>query len=237
MIQTAYPGTIDGTIRIPASKSHTIRALLISTFAEGESKLFSPLDSADTRACMEACKKFGAKITEYSPDWSVTGVGGVPEAPDDVIDVGNSGTTLYLATGLAALQRDLVVFTGDSQIRSRPVGPLLDSLRDLGARAESTRNNGCAPYIVGGGLSGGDTEIECRTSQWLSALLLSAPLARNKSAIVVPLPCLTYACTPIVVRFELFSPLDIPIEFSALQRILLLFWLFRRNSIVGKYQR
>ena len=187
MIQTAHPGTVEGTIRIPASKSHTIRALLISTLAEGDSRLVSPLDSADTRACVEACKQFGAKINKNRDTWTVTGVGSTPGVPEDVIDVGNSGTTLYLATGIAALQKDLVVFTGDSQIRSRPVGPLLDSLRDLGARAESTRNNGCAPYIIGGGLAGGKTQIESQTSQWLSALLLSAPLAKNKSSIDVPL--------------------------------------------------
>jgi 3-phosphoshikimate 1-carboxyvinyltransferase len=104
-----------------------------------------------------------------------------------VIDVGNSGTSLYLLSGIAALQPNYVVFTGDSQIRSRPAAPLLDSLNDLGARTLSSRGNGAAPYLVGGPLSGGKTEIACPTSQYLSSLLLAAPLATGDTEIVITL--------------------------------------------------
>ncbi len=187
MIRTVAPGAVRGTIRVPASKSHTIRALLIASLARGTSRIVSPLDSADTRACLSACASLGAKIELVPDGLSITGVGGAVRTPENVIDVGNSGTTLYLAAGIASLQPNLAVFSGDAQIRRRQAAPLLASLRDLGARAESTRGNGCAPFIVGSGIKGGRTSIACTTSQYLSALLLCAPLARSDVEIEVSL--------------------------------------------------
>lgn len=189
MNHTAHPGTVSGTIRVPGSKSHTIRGLITATIASGTSRLLSPLDSADTRACVAACRALGARIDtdSFADRWEVSGTGGRIRTPDNVIDVGNSGTTLYLAAGVAAAQEGIAVFTGDEQIRSRPAAPLLVSLNDLGARAESTRGDGAAPFIVGGGLSGGHTSIECRTSQYLSSLLLCAPLAGDDVEVSVPL--------------------------------------------------
>jgi 3-phosphoshikimate 1-carboxyvinyltransferase len=78
-------------------------------------------------------------------------------------------------------------FTGDHQIRRRPIGPLAKSLNDLGADVTTTRNNGCAPLIVGGRLRGGRTRIEAVTSQFLSSLLICTPLADGDSVIDVPL--------------------------------------------------
>jgi 3-phosphoshikimate 1-carboxyvinyltransferase len=187
MVKTAYPGAVSGTIRIPASKSHTIRGLIIASLAAGKSRLISPLKSADTDACINACRALGADIEENKAEIIVSGVDGSPTVPANVIDVANSGTTLYLAAGFAALAEGLTVFTGDYQIRSRPAGPLLTSLNDLGARAESTRRNGAAPLIVGGGIAGGETTIQCQTSQYLSSLLLCSPLAKNDVTIHVPL--------------------------------------------------
>ncbi len=181
------------TITVPASKSHTIRALLIASAASGESRLISPLDSADTRSCINACRSLGAVInTENSspdgtPIWTVDGCGGkFPETINE-IDVGNSGTSLYLAAGLASLAENSVSFTGDEQIKNRPVKPLLDSLSELGADVKITGKNGCPPFTLKGPLKGGKTSIECPTSQYLSALLIASPLAAGTSRIEVPL--------------------------------------------------
>jgi 3-phosphoshikimate 1-carboxyvinyltransferase len=174
-------------VTAPGSKSHTIRGLIIALLADGESTIINPLDSSDTRSCLEACRAFGAEIIERPNSWVVTGTGGKPKTPENVVDVGNSGTSLYLLSGIAALQDGWTVFTGDDQIRSRPAGPLLSSIADLGARVISTRGNGAAPYLVGGPLSGGKTEIECPTSQYLSSLLLAAPAAMGNTEIAVPL--------------------------------------------------
>ncbi len=187
------PAPIGGTIRVPASKSHTIRALLIAALAEGGSRIESPLDSHDTASCAAAVRLLGAEVAEERDKdgrlqaLSVTGIGGRPAAPEDVIDVGNSGTTLYLALGTAALSEGWTVFTGDEQIRRRSAANLLQALGDLGAEAFSTRGNGCAPLCIRGPLTGGHTSISCPTSQYLSSLLLAAPLGQGRSEIELPL--------------------------------------------------
>jgi 3-phosphoshikimate 1-carboxyvinyltransferase len=78
-------------------------------------------------------------------------------------------------------------FTGDEQIQSRPVAPLIDALNDLGAQCVSVKNNGCAPVRIAGKISGGKTTIECKTSQYLSSLLLCTPLAKADTEINVSL--------------------------------------------------
>ena len=167
---------LSGAITIPGSKSHTIRALAIATLAHGRSDISRPLDSADTRACVAACRALGAKV-ETGEVWVVTGTGGKPKSASDVINVANSGTTLFVALGMAVLCDGWNVFTGDEQTRRRSAQPLLDALNDLGARAESTRANGRAPIIVRGPLAGGRAALACPTSQYLTSLLLCAPLA------------------------------------------------------------
>ncbi len=187
MIYRVQPSRLDGAVAIPGSKSHTIRALVCALLAGGESTIESPLDSADTRACLAMVRRFGADVREEAGRWVVTGRGGRLMVPDDVVDTGNSGTSLYMGLGVAALAEGWTVFTGDRQIRSRPAGPLLASLRDLGCRAESTRGNDMPPVIVRGRMRGGRTSVEAHTSQYLSSLLLSAPCADNESVIDVPL--------------------------------------------------
>jgi 3-phosphoshikimate 1-carboxyvinyltransferase len=180
---------LSGAVDIPGSKSHTIRAVAIAGLADGESRIESPLASADTLAAMDAYRALGAEIDVTRPDvWLVRGASGRPIAPANVIDVRNSGTTLRIATGSATLvSKGLAVFTGDDQIRRRPIGPLARSLNDLGASVTSTLDNGCAPLIVGGRLRGGRTSIEAVSSQFLTGLLMSCPLADGGSEIDVPL--------------------------------------------------
>ncbi len=179
---------LSGEVWIPGSKSHTVRAVIIAGLAAGESRIEAPLDSADTRSTARVCAGLGAQV-ELAPEvWTVVGHDGQPRAPDDVLDAGNSGTTIRFAAGSAALLREgAAVFTGDEQIRRRPMGPLLDSLNDLGAQAFSTRDNGCAPIVVRGRLQGGETTIEAETSQYLTSLLLNAPLAEGDTVVHVPL--------------------------------------------------
>ena len=185
MEKTIIASNLKGTIRVPASKSHTIRALLIASLAAGKSLIKRPLFSADSESCIAACRLLGAKVDVQEDLINVSGTGGELAVAEDVIDVGNSGTTLYLAMSAAALGAGKTVFTGDNQIRRRPAGPLLAALQDLGAAAISTRDNGCAPLIIQGPLTGGNTRIECPTSQYLSSLLIAAPLAKKDTDIEV----------------------------------------------------
>ncbi len=178
------PSKLKGEVEIPASKSHTIRAVVIASLARGRSKIINPLDSSDTRSALEACRSLGARI-EKGREWIVEGTAGRPAVPEDVIDVGNSGTTLRFGMGVAALCEGHSVFTGDDQIRRRPVQPLLEAYRLLGAEGFTTRNNGCAPFVIRGRIEGGRTEIKAFTSQYLSSLLISTPLAEKNSEIRV----------------------------------------------------
>jgi len=181
---------LTGTVSIPGSKSHTIRALTIASLADGQSTIRNPLVSDDTLSAVNCYRAFGARIeTTNEKMWKVIGTGGRPSTPAKIIDVGNSGTTLRIAVGSAALldKGATVTFTGDDQIRSRPIGPLLSSLNDLGAKGHSVNNDGKPPVEITGKLVGGATTIECVTSQYLSSLLLASPLAAKDTRIEVTL--------------------------------------------------
>ena len=181
---------LKGTVVIPGSKSHTIRAVAIASLAAGESLIHNPLDSSDTQAAVACYRALGAKInTSDSKLWKVTGTGGAITPPPEIIDVGNSGTTLRIAMGSASLAQagQTISFTGDEQIQARPVGPLMDALGELGAKCASLKNNGKVPVEIMGRLAGGKTAIAATTSQYLSSLLLCAPLASKDSQIDVTL--------------------------------------------------
>ena len=184
---TVRPSKLRGQVAIPGSKSHTIRAVAIASLAKGESTILAPLDSQDTRSTVACYRALGAEINVGSGDvWRVRGLAGRPQTPQDVIDVANSGTTLRVAVSSAALLSEgLAVFTGDEQIRRRPIGPLLDALARLGAEARSARGNGCAPAVIGPKMTGGQTTIEAVTSQYLSSLLINCPLAERDTEITV----------------------------------------------------
>ena len=187
---TVRKSRLAGKVLIPGSKSHTIRAIAIGSLATGESLIRNPLLSGDTQAAVACYRALGAKIdTTDSKLWKVIGTGGEIIAQDKIIDVGNSGTTLRIAMGSAALTPpgQSITLTGDEQIQTRPVGPLMNSLSDLGARCKSMRNNGKAPVEVTGRLAGGKTSIAATTSQYLSSLLLCTPLASKDTEIDVTL--------------------------------------------------
>jgi 3-phosphoshikimate 1-carboxyvinyltransferase len=177
---------LHGEVRIPGSKSHTIRAVAIASLAEGVSTIRAPLHSNDTLAAVGAYRALGAKIHLAPEEWRVEGTAGEVRTPDDVIDVRNSGVTLRTALGTCALlRRGMAVLTGDEQIRRRPAGPLAASLNDLGADVRSTRETGTAPFVVRGRLRGGATTIEGTTSQYVTGLLINTPLADGDSVIEV----------------------------------------------------
>ena len=181
---------LKGTVVIPGSKSHTIRAVAIASLAGGQSLIRNPLVSSDTQAAVNCYGALGAAIDTSDPKlWKVIGTGGEITAPREAIDVGNSGTTLRIAMGSAALARPgrTTTFTGDEQIQTRPVGPLTEALSNLGAKCTSLKNNGKAPVEVMGKLAGGKTAIAASTSQYLSSLLLCTPLATKDTEIDVTL--------------------------------------------------
>ena len=188
------PSTLSGAARAPSSKSYTHRAILAAGYAGG-ALVYDPLMSADTKATMRAVDAFGGTVelrstssrspsdndvTRESDHLDVDGFDGRPEVPADVIDCGNSGTTMRLVTATAALADGTTVLTGDSSLRSRPHGPLLSAVENLGGRAESTRGNGQAPLVVSGPISGGTVSMPGDvSSQFVSALLMAGAVTEE----------------------------------------------------------
>jgi 3-phosphoshikimate 1-carboxyvinyltransferase len=171
--------TVGGHARAPPSKSYTHRAILAAGYAEGAT-VHDPLVSADTRATMRAVEAFGGSVThdEAAGALEIEGFGDEPAVPDDVIDCANSGTTMRLVTATAALADGLTVLTGDDSLRSRPQLPMLQAIEQLAGRAESTRDNGQAPLVIGGPITGGSAGIPGDvSSQFISALLMAGPHA------------------------------------------------------------
>jgi len=173
-----------GSVPAPPSKSCTHRAIIIAALSKGCSSITSALLSADTKASIAACKAFGAKIELKRNKIIVEGVAGKPQKPDKQIDVANSGTTLRIMTAVASLCSGWVTLSGDASIRKRPMQPLLAALGELGALTSSS--GGLPPVKVSGPIRGGVCRIRGDvSSQFISALLIAAPLARGDTRIEV----------------------------------------------------
>jgi len=170
---TVARSAVTGRTQAPPSKSYTHRAILAAGYADGAT-VRNPLVSADTRATARAVEAFGGSVERDGDSLVVGGFDGRPGTPDDVIHCANSGTTMRLTTAAAALADGLTVLTGDDSLRSRPQGPLLRAVEQLGGRAESTRGNGRAPLVVGGPVHGGSAAIPGDvSSQFVTALLMA----------------------------------------------------------------
>lgn len=166
---------MSGNILIPASKSHTIRAVAFASVAGGVSVLNNPLVSDDARSALNAAKEMGAEITE-GKNWIVKGIGGPPGKKCKYIDVGNSGTTLRIFTALCALSGHPVKFDGDQSIRQRSMEPLLSALEKLDVKVLDSAAGKC-PFTIQGPIRGGSTTVNGISSQFLTALLIASPLA------------------------------------------------------------
>ena len=190
MLLTVNSSGLSGQVQVPGSKSHTIRAIAIASLANGTSHIHNPLVSSDTLSAVDCYRSLGADInTENGDLWVVNGLSGEIDPGKTEINVGNSGTTMNLAIGSCGLSgpKTTILLTGDHQIQNRPVGPILNAINDLGAESRAIEDNGCPPVVISGKLRGGKTTIQCKSSQYLSSLLLACPLAAGDTEISVPL--------------------------------------------------
>jgi 3-phosphoshikimate 1-carboxyvinyltransferase len=178
---------INATISVPGSKSYTQRALIVASLAVGRSVIRGALISEDTQHLIEALRLLGATINDEGIDLTVEGTGGELIAPSDAIYLGNNGTAMRLLTGTVCLGHGTFVLDGDSRMRQRPIGPLIDALRKMGVEAACIEEDGCPPVQVrASGLPGGKTSLAGGlSSQYLSSLLLAAPYARTDTQIEV----------------------------------------------------
>jgi 3-phosphoshikimate 1-carboxyvinyltransferase len=183
------PSVLHGRLAIPASKSHTLRALVFSLMAHGTSRISHFLPSPDTSAMIQGVRLLGARVEASPTELTIHGTGGKFSPADDVIDCGNSGQVLRFIGALAALSPTYTILTGDDSIRhKRPIQPLIDGLSRLGAFAVSSRGDGFAPIIVKGPLTKTKTSLSGEDSQPVSALLIACSFLPHPIEIEVTHP-------------------------------------------------
>lgn len=176
-------------ITVPSSKSHTLRAILFASFGSGRSVIEHPLASPDTTAMIQAMRQFGARIEEKNDRLEIFGFSGKPTIADDVIQCGNSGQVLRFVGALAGNMPQYTILTGDHSIRhNRPILPMLDGLKSLGATAHSSRGDGFAPLLVKGPFTNNYAIIDGEDSQPVSGLLIAAAFAPHPITIEVRNP-------------------------------------------------
>jgi 3-phosphoshikimate 1-carboxyvinyltransferase len=170
-------------VRVPGSKSITNRALLLAAVAEGTSVLRHPLRSDDTEAMVGSLRALGSAVEDEGDAWRVRGLGGPPQGSAEVW-CGAAGTVARFVPPMLAAGRGTFGVDGVDQLRARPLRPLIDALVAQGASVPDGATH-LPLRLVADGLSGGTVAVDSRiSSQFLSGLLMAAPLARAATRLV-----------------------------------------------------
>jgi len=184
---SARPGApLCGVVRVPGDKSMSHRALILGALATGVTQIDGLLEGDDVLATARAMAAFGAEVVRQDPgEWKVTGAGAFTE-PADIVDCGNAGTGVRLIMGATAGFDLSATFTGDSSLRKRPMGRVLDPLAQLGAQWLG-RTGGRLPLT----LKGGDLKairyiLPMASAQVKSAILLAGLNAKGETVVVEP---------------------------------------------------
>ncbi|EBQ8638110.1 3-phosphoshikimate 1-carboxyvinyltransferase [Salmonella enterica] len=180
---------VDGAINLPGSKSVSNRALLLAALACGKTVLTNLLDSDDVRHMLNALSALGINYT-LSADRTrcdITGNGGALRAPGALeLFLGNAGTAMRPLAAALCLGQNEIVLTGEPRMKERPIGHLVDSLRQGGANIDYLEQENYPPLRLRGGFIGGDIEVDSSvSSQFLTALLMTAPMAPEDTIIRV----------------------------------------------------
>jgi 3-phosphoshikimate 1-carboxyvinyltransferase len=166
-------------VMVPGSKSYTHRTLIAAALSDGLCTIRNALISEDTQITMEALRQMGIPVEVNKTDVRVYGKSGRLKPCDAPLYLGNSGTSMRLLTGIAALGKGTYTLTGTARMQERPMKDLLDALQQMGVGARSLKDTGCPPVEVTAATIRADrVDINCQnSSQYLSALLLLAPAA------------------------------------------------------------
>ena len=170
-----------GTVRLPGSKSISNRVLLLAALAEGVTEVKALLDSDDTRVMLEALSQLGVNWSRHdgTDDYRVEGIGGVFPVKRAELFLGNAGTAFRSLTAACALAGGDYTLKGVSRMHERPIGDLVDALRQLGARVTYLGKEGFPPLAMAPAQAGAAAEVSVKgnvSSQYLTGILLSAPL-------------------------------------------------------------
>lgn len=227
MIVEIQPSQVSGKISAPPSKSYTHRALILAALAKGESKIISPLTSEDTQATLDCLKRLGIKVKKRKLFWEIEG--GNLFSPKKTLFCRKSGTTLRLMTGICSLVKGKSILTGETSLLKRPIKPLINALRQLGVKC--SLKGEFPPVTIENNLIGGKTKLPGNiSSQFISALLLIAPLAKKEVEIelTTPLESKPY----VLMTIEAQKKFGVKVNYS---KNLRRFWLKRQKYKPTQY--
>jgi 3-phosphoshikimate 1-carboxyvinyltransferase len=181
LLRVSPVDSFSGNFRIPASKPETQRAILVSSLANGSSRVRNDLRCGETTTMKDACRALGAEIVERDGYLEIQGLGQSFRHDGRVIRAAGSGLVFRTITALASVFPSPTVVTGNATLCNRAMAPLLTALRELGADIESILTDGKAPVVNWGrGLRGGTCFLPGDvSSQFITAILLVAPLAEQ----------------------------------------------------------
>ena len=184
-------GPIRGVISMPPSKTHSFRALILAALADGTSVIRQPKISSDWHEAVKAMRLYGAEIQEIEPDvFQVKGVAGKLRAPQDVINVNNSGTMLVFIAGVAAACPGWTILTGDESLRTlrKITRNFIAPFQELGVTVISTKEDGMAPFVFKGKVNGGTAHIDGVGCQPVFSVLIASALSEKPVEVFVENP-------------------------------------------------
>lgn len=179
----------NGTIKLPGSKSISNRTLLLAALSEGVTEIYDLLASDDTSRMLEALQTLGVKLENFAENaWRVTGCNGIFTNKNAELFLGNAGTAFRPLTAALAFAGGDYKLSGIPRMHERPIGDLVDALRQAGAEIEYQQNNGYPPLKISPAKLDLSNTIKIRgdvSSQFLTALLMALPLTRQQATIEV----------------------------------------------------
>lgn len=177
-----------GEINIPGDKSISHRSVMFGALAKGTTEITNFLKGADCLSTIDCFRKMGIEIEQTPEKILVHGKGlrGLC-APSETLNTGNSGTTTRLISGILAGQNFSTTLSGDTSLNSRPMGRIMEPLREMGANISSINNNNCAPLkIEPGSLHGIHYQSKVASAQVKSAILLAGLYADGQTSVTEP---------------------------------------------------
>lgn len=188
MLQVKQAKQITGTVRVPGDKSISHRAVMFGALAEGTTEISGFLPGADCLSTISCFQRMGVEITQDGDRVTVHGNGwfGLQE-PSEKLDVGNSGTTIRLISGILSTQPFHTVLEGDESIAKRPMRRVVGPLREMGAKIDGRKNGEFTPLAIRGGeLNGISYQSPVASAQIKSAILLAGLQAKGTTSVEEP---------------------------------------------------
>jgi len=183
-------GPLRGELTVPADKSISHRGIILGALADGETVIQNLAGGKDVQSSVSCIRQLGIEVEKLKGITRIKGRGiHNLQEPEDVVDCGNSGTTMRLLSGVAASRSFQTVLTGDGSLRRRPMGRIIEPLMMMGAGITGRRDSRLAPLVIrGGGLHGIEYRLPVASAQVKSAIILAALAAEGETVIHEPVP-------------------------------------------------